>query len=79
VFNTRLGLVVRVRLRLVVAGRCCWGPRWGGITTLQNMVEQFLWTFIVYGVGWHTVVYGALEWFQANNNLEDHEWTLAQQ
>jgi hypothetical protein len=42
------------------------------------MVEQFLWTFIVYGVGWHTVVYGALEWFRANNNLKDHEWTLAQ-
>jgi len=42
------------------------------------MVEQFLWTFIVYGVGWHTVVYDALEWFRANNNLEDHEWTLAQ-
>jgi len=21
---------------------------------LQNMVEQFLWTFVVYGVGWHT-------------------------
>jgi hypothetical protein len=32
VFNTRLGLVVRVRLGLVVVGRCCWGPRWGGIT-----------------------------------------------
>jgi hypothetical protein len=25
--------------------------------TLQNMVEQFLWTFIVYSVGWHTVVF----------------------
>jgi hypothetical protein len=29
VFNTRLGLVVRVRLGLVVVGRCCWGRRWG--------------------------------------------------
>jgi hypothetical protein len=29
------------------------------------MVEQFLWTFIVYGVRWHTVVcYSAPEWFR---------------
>jgi hypothetical protein len=33
--------------------------------TLQSMVEQFLWTYIVYGVGWHRVVcYGAPEWFR---------------
>jgi hypothetical protein len=30
VFNTRLRLVVRVRLGLVVVGRCCRGPRPGG-------------------------------------------------
>ena len=56
-FNTRSGLVVRVRLELVVVGRCCWVPAGeASPKTLQNMIEQFLWTFIVYGVGGHTVV-----------------------
>ena len=41
-----VGVVVRVRLGLVVVGRWKASPK-----IPQNIVEQFLWIFIVYGVG----------------------------
>src|SRR5580698_6219522 len=51
VFNTRLGSVVRVRLGFVVRRSMLLGSPLGEASpkTFQNMVEQFLWAFIVYG------------------------------
>ena len=39
-FNTRLRLVVRVRLGLVVVGRCCRGPRPGGARITKDSPEH---------------------------------------
>jgi hypothetical protein len=60
VLNTRLGLVVKVRSGLVVRSMPLGSPLGeASPKTLQNMVEQFLWTFIVCDVG---SAYGGVLW-----------------